>query len=239
MGTLPASFVERFAYHYSTPPSLAAFKVLELNGMDHGPSIQLCGSIAEKPDLRPSFREGEPFVEAIFIFDFFKIRDFAMVGVPRGTGALSVEERDNIHFEFRSDRLRIQGAALEATLGIQIRTKTPTTEQRRISVFSYPNVWNSCLLLGASKGFSFRLIGKPDNEGFASCVTWEATKDGVRLKGDTPIELAGLISLYEYHQPTKGKDYWWRIEGDDLLGKVRREWQTRYFGPGGKDEPKE
>ena len=48
MVKLPGSFVERFAYHYSTPPSLAAFKILELNGAKAAVFRDTAGAVTKR-----------------------------------------------------------------------------------------------------------------------------------------------------------------------------------------------
>jgi hypothetical protein len=92
-------------------------------------------------------------------------------------------------------------------------------------LFSYPNVWNTCLLILQERGYRLYLTGDPDEVGTISRCAWNAEKNGVKLRGDNPIELLGLVGIYEYHQPQKDVPYWWRIEGDNVIAEMEAEWR--------------
>ena len=94
-------------------------------------------------------------------------------------------------------------------------------------LFSYHNVWNSCLLIIQERGYRLFLVGEPDEFGTISDCTWNAEKNGIKLRGDNPIELLGLVAICEYHQPPKDVAYWWRIEGENVITKMECEWRDR------------
>ena len=60
-------------------------------------------------------------------------------------------------------------------------------------LFSYPNVWNTCLHIIEKEGYRIYLLGDPDDVGGISLCTWNAEKDGFKFRADNPIELLGLI----------------------------------------------
>jgi hypothetical protein len=76
---------------------------------------------------------------------------------------------------------------------------------------SYINVFNTALVIVERKGWSLRYDKTQD--------FWFAQKNGWELLADNPIELLGLVSIYEYHSPKKRVEYWWKIDEPDLLTK--------------------
>jgi hypothetical protein len=94
-------------------------------------------------------------------------------------------------------------------------------------LFSYPNVWNTCLLILRESGYRLYLTGDPDERGSTANCRWNAMKNGITLQGDNPIELLGLAAIYEYHVPAADTAYWWRIEGPNLISELEVEWRAR------------
>jgi hypothetical protein len=76
---------------------------------------------------------------------------------------------------------------------------------------SYSNVFNTCLLILREKGWRFWVDGK----GKPTEAFW-AEKDGWDLVGYSPVELLGLVAIFERKNPKTPKDYWWREEGPIL-----------------------
>ena len=68
---------------------------------------------------------------------------------------------------------------------------------------SYPNVENTCLVILQQKGFRL-WTDETQNH-------WFAERDGWDFMADCPIELLGLIAIFEFHRPQERRDYWWRI----------------------------
>jgi len=83
------------------------------------------------------------------------------------------------------------------------------------SLSSALNVYNTCLLILRSKGYvlSFQ---KFEND----AIWWRAKINEYDFLASNPIELLGLVAIYEFKQPSDvPKDYWWKVEGefDELL----------------------
>ena len=73
------------------------------------------------------------------------------------------------------------------------------------------------------KAKGFRLWLRPDHEDadLLACL-WCGEKDGYELWADNPIELLGLVALYESKKPTgKPKDYWWRFNDENLYDELK------------------
>ena len=62
------------------------------------------------------------------------------------------------------------------------------------------------------KGFSLRFD--------ESREWWFAKKEDWEFMADDPIQLLGLVSIYEHHSPTDKTEYWWKIDEPDLLGEL-------------------
>ena len=69
---------------------------------------------------------------------------------------------------------------------------------------AYLNVWNTCLVILQNKGFR-TWTDEAENYFFAE-------RDGWDFMADDPIQLLGLIAIFEHTNPTKREEYWWRIE---------------------------
>ena len=74
---------------------------------------------------------------------------------------------------------------------------------------SYLNVYNTALVLIQRSGFHCE-HNKHDD-------TWVAVRKECRLQADNPVELLGLVSVYEKRAGTDDGEYWWRIDSPDLL----------------------
>ena len=77
---------------------------------------------------------------------------------------------------------------------------------------SYPNVFNSCLVILQSKGFALSYEKETDS--------WLAEVNGFKFKADNPIELLGLATVYEDRKPQADSEYWWQINDPYLLGEL-------------------
>ena len=80
---------------------------------------------------------------------------------------------------------------------------------------SYLNVYNTALVILERKGWSLR-YEKTDE-------LWFANKDGWNLVADNPIELLGLVAIFEHHAPKKKTEYWWKIDKPNLVEKLEQE----------------
>jgi hypothetical protein len=82
---------------------------------------------------------------------------------------------------------------------------------------SHSNVYNTCLLILRDRGFSLRVEGEMTPEGcYPSNAYWIAEKDGFYFCADNPIELLGLVTVYDHVRPKEDRSYWWRVQGPDV-----------------------
>ena len=54
----------------------------------------------------------------------------------------------------------------------------------------------------------------PDDEDDVGLSMWFAAKDGFTFAADNPIELLGLVTVYEDVQPKDDQPYWWHEKTD-------------------------
>jgi hypothetical protein len=76
---------------------------------------------------------------------------------------------------------------------------------------AYLNVYNTALVILERKGWSLRYD--------KSHEWWFAKKDGWEFLADDPMQLLGLVSIFEHHAPKQHAEYWWKIDEPDLLRK--------------------
>jgi hypothetical protein len=77
------------------------------------------------------------------------------------------------------------------------------------SLASHPNVWNTCLEILHRKGFDLAIELHPRDDG---ADAFRAERDGFDFVADDPIELLGLVAIYEHVEPVAWKPYWWSVE---------------------------
>jgi hypothetical protein len=76
---------------------------------------------------------------------------------------------------------------------------------------SHLNVFNTALVVLERKGWALRY---DKAQGW-----WFAKKDGWEFLADDPMQLLGLVAIYEHHAPKKKEEYWWKIDEPNLLSK--------------------
>lgn len=76
----------------------------------------------------------------------------------------------------------------------------------------YSNVYNTALLILKAKGYQTWYDEQSEVFG--------AEKEGWDFLSDSPCGLLGLIAIHEHRQPEEYREYWWRIEGEDLYGQL-------------------
>jgi hypothetical protein len=76
---------------------------------------------------------------------------------------------------------------------------------------NHVNVWGTCLQILHRKGFRMRLELDADSD-FEG--TYVAEKDGLDFLADNPLELLGLVAIYEEVKPAAVPPYWWCVKGD-------------------------
>ncbi len=73
------------------------------------------------------------------------------------------------------------------------------------------NVYNTALVILERKGWSLRFDKTHE--------WWFAQKDGWELLADDPMQLLGLVAIYEHHAPKQQVEYWWKIGELEVLRK--------------------
>jgi hypothetical protein len=58
---------------------------------------------------------------------------------------------------------------------------------------SYPNVWNTCLLILQQRGYRLFLLGDADDGNSISKCTWNAEKDGMKVRADNPLNFSAWL----------------------------------------------
>jgi hypothetical protein len=77
---------------------------------------------------------------------------------------------------------------------------------------SYPNVFNTCLVLLRRDGFKLSHERSSD--------MWVAERNGFSFRADNPIELLGLAAIYEKLQPKEDREYWWQISDPNIISEI-------------------
>ncbi len=86
---------------------------------------------------------------------------------------------------------------------------------------SHGNVYNTCLRILRSRGFTLEVSGEAEPDGSYPVVCrWIARKDDFYFCGDNSIELLGLIAIYDYVRPQEDRPYWWAVEGPDVWSEL-------------------
>ncbi|MBK9273432.1 MAG: hypothetical protein IPM49_02685 [Flavobacteriales bacterium] len=76
---------------------------------------------------------------------------------------------------------------------------------------SYINVYNTCLVILRKRGFYIR--HEADKE------LWYAEYSGFVFCADNPIELLGLVGIYDELKPTSDTEDWWKVDHPDVLAE--------------------
>ncbi len=77
---------------------------------------------------------------------------------------------------------------------------------------TYTNVLNTALVVLQRKGY--RVWSNQDES------MWYAERQGWDFQADDPIQLLGLIAIFEYHHPSEYREYWWQIQEPFLLDRI-------------------
>ena len=84
-------------------------------------------------------------------------------------------------------------------------------------MYAHVNIWNDCLHIVKSAGWELRIEPERDEDDNPLTaprldqVTWIAEKGEFVLIGHTPVELLGLMALYDFRKPDQPTPYWWNI----------------------------
>jgi hypothetical protein len=78
----------------------------------------------------------------------------------------------------------------------------------------YSNISNTALNILDKKGYQIWYDERLE--------MYCAEKNGWDFMADSPCGLLGLISIYEFKQPTIYKEHWWQDDDKDLLNNLRK-----------------
>jgi GrpB-like predicted nucleotidyltransferase (UPF0157 family) len=79
------------------------------------------------------------------------------------------------------------------------------------SLGSHANVWNTCLALLHQKGYRVQVSLDPED---GPSHGWFAEKADFSFAADNPIELLGLVAIFEEVKPADDRPYWWHVSGE-------------------------
>ncbi len=79
------------------------------------------------------------------------------------------------------------------------------------SIGSHANVFETCLQILERRGYRLTMTLPEEDEVGHWCT---AERDGFSFAGDNPIELLGLVAIYEEIRPSEDRPYWWSAQND-------------------------
>lgn len=90
------------------------------------------------------------------------------------------------------------------------------------SLISHANVYNTSLRILRQKGYKLTLQATEDANGgiVLGPYSWNAEKDDFTFAAGTPIELLGLVTIYEVKNPASDEDYWWVVDGPNIWDEL-------------------
>jgi len=93
-----------------------------------------------------------------------------------------------------------------------------------MSLTSHANVRNSCLHILHTRGYKLKAEAELMADGdWPTDARWTAEKDGFFFTADNPMELLGLVAIYDFVQPSKDVPYWWRLDCPDHWDNLMEE----------------
>jgi len=212
--------------NYSDASVLDALVITELTVA--GDSLRVFGDLIRPPD------NCAPGDVARLGLAFWNVVDLAVAGMPDGTpAALSLSKLPDGHlrFEMSANEFRLSVQSKQAMIESFRVFSDEYVRRNTQTLFSYHNVWNSCLFVLRSEGFELSLYGDPDPQGGPSHCQWNANRDGLELKAANPIELLGLADLARRAEPQPPRDYWWRKNGPNIVSELYDIWRKKRIGP--------
>ena len=83
------------------------------------------------------------------------------------------------------------------------------------------NVSNTCLLILRKRGYELWTEGDSENANPFTDIFWFAKKGGYDFVANSPLELLGLVAIFEFKNPQNPpEDYWWLVEGENILDEL-------------------
>lgn len=216
---------------YEEVPALDPFPIFDWQVLSSRPTLRVGGYLPRLPD-HLDLADGLIPERAELYLTFGDISDLESSGWPEDPGGelqIVKEGDDEVRFHYESPTFRFRGACRGVSItgvGIDARFDPDHRKPRGPRLFSHYNVFNTCLLLLREYGYSLRALGHVVHRDSPARLTWHAEKeDGTRLTGNSPIELLGLVGLHRHHRPEINEDYWWRLEGPNVVRELIDAWE--------------
>jgi len=214
------------ASKYGDPSSLDTLVISELTIYDS--SLRVFGDLSRPPD---DCAAGDVASLGLALWD---VVDLALAGSPARTSAglsLSRLSEGHLRFELTATEFRLSVQCKRAMIESFRVFSDEHVRRNTQTLFSYHNVWNTCLFVLRSEGFELNLFGDPDPRGGPSQCQWHASRNGLVLKAANPIELLGLAEVARRAEPQPPRDYWWRKNGPDIVSELYDAWRKKRIGP--------
>lgn len=214
---------------YKNPPEFSEVKINEISVQGETPSVILDVELPRAPD---KYTNDQTAIYSITL-QLWEVSDLSIKGFPtKKEPKVEILKQQDSLISFKG--MSVFGSFSMTCKSFLIMDNNLFTEEHdktnRRTLFTYPNVWNTCLLLLQQSGFDLELSGKPDPHGNSTHTSWNAHKNELRLKASNPIELLGLAKIHEETETVMDKEYWWRIEGPDLVTKLSKDWERKAKG---------
>jgi hypothetical protein len=215
---------------YTTPPPLDALVIHDV--FLAGAGLHIAADLSRLPDNRRDPSDSISLVRIGFVF--WDISDLSMTGWLVGSnGELRIEKHSESGLEvsIRSTKAMMSCRCRKAEVESLGLLSTAQEQKKCRTLASYPNVWNTCLLLLSELGFNVEIAGDVDPNGDSKYAHWHANKETTTIRAENPIELLGLAFVYDKQKHNGNRSYWWRVDGPDLLGDLLEKWRAKWYGP--------
>lgn len=222
---------------YDAPPALSSVIIRELDIFGpYKPAIRLSLELPQPP-TKP---HNDPSAIGIVTLQLLDVSNLVLEGWPTEKIAsieTSRSEDSEIWLEGAADKCSFSFKCNEFMIEAVGTYSDEKVQRNRRTLTSYPNVWNSCLIVLREQGFKLQLLGEPGPHRLWDYCLWRATIGDFVLTASNPIELLGLATIYERQnekQPQHPRDNWWRVDGPDLASELLDELKRKW--PGALDE---
>ncbi len=214
---------------YDDPPDLSPFRIESISL--YTDLIWIEGDLSRAPDKRAQPHEQDVARLSLMCYSASQLR--LENCIPSETVDLSISKRDTrtLHVSIQSRDFSSFFDCGEILIGDCTIFSQEKVQRKKSTLFTYPNVWNSCLLTLRDLGFTCKVMGDRDPDGKESHCHWHATKGHRELKAINPTELLGLAQLSELAHLDNTEDYWWRVDGPNLVEELTAAWRRRWEGP--------
>ncbi|WP_193163894.1 hypothetical protein [Microbulbifer hainanensis] len=82
-----------------------------------------------------------------------------------------------------------------------------------MTIVSNPNVYSTAIRIAEKRGWAITTRKLPTSSE-QEVYEWSAVKEDREVVANNPIELLGLIKIYEEQFKGSHEPYWWKLDGD-------------------------